>query len=163
LTNRERTDLERFYLKSCTKDGATHEAISLIHPRYTELCQIHGEPDIQIKTKAANTSLKDRLITITLTQRGDIPTDFENTKYKQNLPSTESSITKRFLLTMTIRNVKNMISRLIKIPASKQQLYLLQSIQGEKDRDLLVMDINDELRDLKFYGINDGDEILILS
>lgn len=38
LTNRERTDLERYYLLQCIKDGKTHEAISSIHPRYKELC-----------------------------------------------------------------------------------------------------------------------------
>lgn len=39
ITNRERIDLERFYLKSCIKDGSTHEAIAAIHPRYLELCK----------------------------------------------------------------------------------------------------------------------------
>lgn len=38
LTNRERVDLERYYIKLCTKDGSTHEEIAAIHPRYSELC-----------------------------------------------------------------------------------------------------------------------------
>ncbi len=62
---------------------------------------------------------------------------------------------------MTIRNLKNMIQRLLKIPAARQQLILLQPIDLE-DRDLITMDINDNLRDLKFYNINDGDEIVVL-
>ncbi|KAI7888706.1 CAP Gly-rich domain-containing protein [Mucor mucedo] len=39
VTRRERVDLERFYLKSCTVDGVTHEAIGVLHPRYATLCQ----------------------------------------------------------------------------------------------------------------------------
>lgn len=80
--------------------------------------------------------------------------------FQKDLPETTSSTSKRFLPTMTIRNVKNMIQRLLKIPAMKQQLFLLQSVQQE-GRDLISMDINDELRDLKFYSINDGDEIIV--
>ena len=65
---------------------------------------------------------------------------------------------------MTIRNVKHMIQKLLKIPAAKQQLILLQSIDNENnDRDLMIMDITDDLRDLKFYGINNGDELLVLN
>lgn len=125
-------------------------------------CIVHGEPDLKVKAKDNTASLKDRLISINLTQRDITPTDMDSIRYQKNLPLPTSTITKRFLPTMTIRNIKNMITRLIRIPASKQQLYLLQSVKNEEDRDLLVMDINDELRDLKFYGIHDGDEILIL-
>lgn len=65
---------------------------------------------------------------------------------------------------MTIRNVKHMIQKLLKIPAAKQQLILLQPIDNENnDRDLMIMDITDDLRDLKFYGINNGDELLVLN
>lgn len=39
LTNREKIDLERYYLIQCAKDGTTHESIAKIHPRYKELCQ----------------------------------------------------------------------------------------------------------------------------
>ena len=64
---------------------------------------------------------------------------------------------------MTVRNMKNMIQRLMKIPATDQHLFLLQTIAGDSERDLIVMDVEDDLRDLKFYGISDGDEILIVS
>lgn len=83
---------------------------------------------------------------------------------KADLPSTCTSISKKFLRTMTIRNVKHMIQKLLKIPAAKQQLILLQPIDNENnDRDLMIMDITDDLRDLKFYGINNGDELLVLN
>ncbi|RCI07047.1 hypothetical protein CU098_013582 [Rhizopus stolonifer] len=164
LTARERTDLERYYLKFCTKDGSTKEDIAAVHPRYTELCAQHGEPDLGIQTKESSSALKDRLINVQLTTRESIPSmhDFLAQRHQADLPLLISSTQKKFLKTMTIRNVKHMIQRLLKIPASNQHLYLLQPISGESDRDLMVMDIEDDLRDLKFYGINDGDEILVL-
>lgn len=161
LTNRERIDYERFYLKSCVKDGNTHEAIALIHPRYPELCKIHGEPNLQEKSKEASVALKDRLFNIVLTQRSINPNDLLSIQFKKDLPELTNSVSKRFLPTMTIRNLKNMIQRLLKVPAARQQLILLQPIDLE-DRDLITMDINDNLRDLKFYNINDGDEIVVL-
>ncbi|CAO3652307.1 unnamed protein product [Mucor hiemalis] len=161
LTNRERVDYERFYLKSCVKDGNTHEAIASIHPRYPELCKIHGEPNLQENSREASVALKDRLFNIVLTQRTISSDDLLSIQYKKDLPELNASVSKRFLPTMTIRNLKNMIQRLLKIPAARQQLILLQPIDLE-DRDLITMDINDNLRDLKFYNINDGDEIVVL-
>lgn len=64
---------------------------------------------------------------------------------------------------MTIRNVKHMIQKLLKIPAAKQQLVLLQFMEdNNNERDVMIMDITDDLRDLKFYGINSGDELLVI-
>lgn len=59
---------------------------------------------------------------------------------------------------MTIRNVKHMIQKLFKIAAAQQQLYLLQKEEDE----VRVMDISDDLRDLKFYGIKENDEIVVV-
>lgn len=185
LSSRERTDLERYYIKWCTRDGTTHEAIASIHPRYAELCTSkyipheyllyannqcfieHGEPDLQVQIKEKSTALKDRLINVTLTIRDTASLTEEallSLKFKKELPGITKSISKKFLRTMTIRNVRHMIQRLLKIPAARQHLFLLQSIAMEnaEERDLIVMDITDDLRDLKFYAINDGDEILVI-
>jgi hypothetical protein len=120
-----------------------------------------------VQIKETSTTLKDRLINVTLTIREDASLTEEtllSMKCKNELPNTTKSISKKFLRTMTIRNIKHMIQRLLKIPAARQQLFLLQSITMEntQERDLIVMDITDDLRDLKFYAINDGDEILVM-
>lgn len=116
---------------------------------------------MQSKSADSQSSLKNRLITIHIRQREIGSEELLLTRYEKDLPTVISSISKRFLPTMTIRNVKNMIQRLLKIPATKQQLFLLQTIQHDNG-DLISMDMNDDLRDLKFYSINDGDEILVL-
>jgi hypothetical protein len=60
---------------------------------------------------------------------------------------------------MTIRSIKHLIQKLLKIPASKQALYLTQIIEGDS---LMIMDISDDLRDLKYYGMKQGDEIIVV-
>ncbi|KAI8881961.1 hypothetical protein K501DRAFT_324212 [Backusella circina FSU 941] len=152
LTPRERTDFERYYLIHCSKQGETHDSIGKQHPRYLELCKKHGEPDIGASKKREVSTLKDRLITIHITLR---PIDeLKTIQSVQDLPPVAKSITKRFIPTMTIRNVKHMIQKLLKISAVHQQLYLTDETR--------VMDISDDLRDLKFYGIKENDEIVVI-
>jgi hypothetical protein len=145
------------------------------HPRYLELCKSkiyyysqtktiavlkgkyyieHGEPTIGTVKEVS--TLKDRLITITISLR---PIDVLKTiQSVEALPESTKNITKRFIPTMTIRNVKHMIQKLFKISAAQQQLYLLQKQEDE----VRVMDISDDLRDLKFYGISENDEIVVV-
>ncbi|CAO3703797.1 unnamed protein product [Rhizopus stolonifer] len=159
LTPRERIDFERYYLNICAKNGSTHEAISLNHPRYKELCQKHGEPDLQAHVQKGSTVLNDRLIGITISLRGSDDSNILAIDKKERLSPATKTISKRFLPTMSIRNIKHMIQRLLKIPAAKQKLYLLQSI-GEEGN-IMIMDISDDLRDLKYYEIKQEDEILV--
>ena len=136
LTSRERTDLERYYLKFCVKDGTTKDEITKVHPRYLELCSSkqsdclrctgkclkhdlqleHGEPDLGMQLKESSTALKDRLIDITLTTReiASSASDLVSLKHQSELPPLISSLQKKFLKTMTVRNMKNMIQRLMK-------------------------------------------------
>ncbi|KAI9264302.1 hypothetical protein BDA99DRAFT_508948 [Phascolomyces articulosus] len=154
LTGRERMDFERYYLKLCTSDAPTHEEISKIHPRYEELCDAHGEPELSTKSEKA--TLSDRLIGVTLTHRSDLPMDARS---KSELGEPIKTIEKRLLRTMLIRNLRNIVQKLFRIPASRQQLYLLQhSPTGE----LMIMDLGDELRDLRFYSVEQGDEIVAI-
>ncbi|KAI8985852.1 hypothetical protein BDB01DRAFT_786539 [Pilobolus umbonatus] len=162
ISPKERVDLERYYLANCTKEGKTHQEIASKNPRYPELCKEHGEPNLQVNSKETSAALKDRLITITITIRNNINADdLLKIKLRQQLPPPEDKVTKRILPTMTIRNVKHLIQRLLKIPANKQQLYLIQGIDHE-DQDVMIMDICDDLRDIKFYDIHDEDEITII-
>ncbi|CEP13789.1 hypothetical protein [Parasitella parasitica] len=164
LTNRERVDLERYYIILCAKEGSTHEEIAAKHPRYAELCAEHGQPDLKSSNSASSTALKDRLIDITLTTRNVASVDeLMLITQKKDLPVISTSASKKLLRTMTIRNLKHMIQKLLKIPAAKQQLILLQSIENNCDRDVMIMDVMDDLRDLKFYGINHGDELLVVN
>ncbi|KAI8145852.1 hypothetical protein BJV82DRAFT_602482 [Fennellomyces sp. T-0311] len=153
LMGRERDDSERYYLKLCTRDAPTHEEIARIHPRYKELCDVHGEPNLGEKTEKAAT-LNDRLIGVIITHRPALPL---NAKSKAELGEPIKSVEKRLLATMLIRNLRNIVQKLFRIPASRQRLYLLQHAPSGE---LMAMDLNDELRDLRFYGVVQGDEIV---
>jgi hypothetical protein len=121
-------------------------------------CLEHGEPDLQAQVQKTSTVLNDRLISVTISLRDLNQIDLISIDKKEKLPFATKSISKRFLPTMSIRNIKHLIQKLLKIPATKQKLYLLQSIDNER---IMVMDISDDLRDLKYYGINQQDEILV--
>lgn len=122
---------------------------------------MHGEPDLKLDGKQGQaTALKDRLIEITITQRNmEIENILQAHHWESLLPVTKS-IKKRFLPTMTIRHLKNMIQRLFK--SSQQELILLQGL-NQPERTMMAMTLDDELRDLKFYSMSNGDEITLIS
>ena len=56
-------DAERFYLTLCVKDMKPPEEIEKNHPRFKELCEIHGAPIAdEISQRASSSVLKDRLL-----------------------------------------------------------------------------------------------------
>ncbi|KAG0173762.1 hypothetical protein DFQ30_007047 [Apophysomyces sp. BC1015] len=156
MTAQERTDYERYYLKLCAKEGQTHKVISAQHPRYEELCQLHGEPDLGETTKSA--MLKDRLMGITLSHRTGTSDTLMVAQKMDELPAATKTVEKKVLATMLIRNLRHIIQKLFRIPAQRQQLFLVQA----NGSGVLVMDLTDDLRDLKFYCISAGDEIVVL-
>ncbi|KAI9282280.1 hypothetical protein BY458DRAFT_583583 [Sporodiniella umbellata] len=158
ITPRKRNDFERYYLTICAKDGPTHQDIALVHHRYKELCEKHGEPDLLAHTQKATSALNDRLVEITITLRNSSDSGILGIKKKDKLPTATKTVSKRFLPTMSVRNIKHLIQKLLKVPATKQKLYLLQLVNEEN---IMIMDMSDDLRDLKFYEIKQGDEILV--
>ncbi|KAI8060555.1 hypothetical protein BC940DRAFT_350534 [Gongronella butleri] len=154
ISPKERVDLERFYLKVCTRDGQTHDEIKKKHPRYSALCRVHGEPDLVTQgASKSGAALNQRLVSITLCSiPGVTAADLQQDNV---LDRATKTVTKRVLVTMTVRSLRSIIQKLFGISAAQQELYVIQ--QG------MVMDLNDELRDLKFYGIAQGDAVYILS
>ncbi|CAG8438835.1 8592_t:CDS:10 [Ambispora gerdemannii] len=152
----DRVNAERYYLILIVRDlkSAMNE-IENQHPRFRELCDIHGTPDPDDSSlRASSSALKDRLLTLTITSRSAL--DQQPTK----------KISKKLLGTMTIRNLKNLLQKLFGIPASHQKLFYLaksqvQSVPGENMAS--AVEINDDLRQLSYYDIVSGDEIVIIS
>ncbi|KAI9025100.1 hypothetical protein CLU79DRAFT_746264 [Phycomyces nitens] len=162
MTGREKSDMERFYLKHCTKDGKTHDEIANIHPRYKELCKIHGEPDLGVKASDGGfpKMLKDRLVGVKLTRLSISSEKLLGITDRKDLPAPIKSIEKRVLLTMLVRNARRVIQKLLQIPAERQAIFLLHT--NPEGDNIMVMDISDDMRDLKFYGISEGDEIIVI-
>ncbi|RHZ74066.1 hypothetical protein Glove_227g71 [Diversispora epigaea] len=150
ISSGNRVDAERFYLRMCVKDlKKPTEEIEKENPRFKELCEIHGTPVAdEISVKAASGILKDRLLALTITHRPSL----EGEPIKK--------VSKKLLGTMEIRNLKNLLQKLFGIPSSQQHLIgIINSQVGNVSQ----VEIKDNLRQLSYYDISSGDEIIILT
>ena len=119
---------------------------------------VHGEPDMGEK-KAGATTLNDRLIHLTFSLRPSMD-DVSPVQNKSQLQAAKKSIEKRVLGTMKIRNLRQVIQKLLRVPATHQHLYLIQN--GAQDNEMLVTELGDDLRDLHFYSAAAGDDITVV-
>ena len=75
ITKADRTNAEMFYLSRIAKQLAevpesAEKSITDLHPRYTELCQIYGEPDVIRRQEINPAFLEARLINVEFTCDG---------------------------------------------------------------------------------------------
>jgi hypothetical protein len=77
----------------------------------------------------------------------------------EELPASVKLVEKRLLGTMSIRTLQNIIQKLFQIPSSYQRLFLVQTSQQGS---VTVQEIDDVLRELKYYDLQSGDEISIV-
>lgn len=143
IRTNERKDAEKYYLQQChaqfvvLQSDAEKEQFASIHPRYQALLEQYGEPQMSGNTDEPST-LAGGLIKIILSKDGE--------QHQKELPST-----------MTLANLKTIISHLFKIGASEQIL----SYHREADLSQDVLD--DDQRSLNYYGITDQGTIMIES
>ncbi|KAJ3176945.1 hypothetical protein HDU85_006475 [Gaertneriomyces sp. JEL0708] len=134
-----RKDAELFYLNMCAKDLATTDQLTSLHPRYQELCDIYGVPSLA-PAGAVSNLLKDRLLSLTFV--------YGSQRVEKRLPTT-----------MSLRAVKALAARLCKV--RNQVRLVLRRVIDETQVQELEMD--DELRDLGFYGLEGGEEVYLES
>lgn len=109
--------------------------------------------------KAVATTLNDRLMQLTFSLRPSMD-DVSPVQDKSRLQAAEKTIEKRVLGTMKIRNLRQVIQKLFRVPATRQRLYLIQN--SAQDHEMLVTELEDDLRDLHFYSASAGDDITIV-
>ncbi|KAG0099383.1 hypothetical protein BGZ93_007879 [Podila epicladia] len=149
---KNRLDSELYYLKHVATStvGMEASAVNALHPRFERLCQIHGAPDVSDESrKATSDMLKDRLIAITFVTK-DKATGPPKTKIQRNV-----------LGTMTVKNLKNLAQKLVKIPAMRQDLSFVIPDPDYADKTITVR-LKDDMRQISFYEIQDGVEIIVL-
>ncbi|KAF9100654.1 hypothetical protein BGX29_006393 [Mortierella sp. GBA35] len=153
ILKKNRIDAELYYLKTVALAtvGSEPSVIQAAHPRFEELCEIHGRPDTSDETrKATSDLLKDRLLSITFVTKDTIDGPAKTTVQRGVLGS------------MTVRNVKNLVQKLVRVPAMRQEL----SFFAEDPRHPGVMVkvlLKDDLRQISHYDIEDGSEIIVLN
>ncbi|KAG9307361.1 hypothetical protein G9A89_017190 [Geosiphon pyriformis] len=152
ISSGDRIDAERYYLRLIVRDlkGISDDIVKQ-HPRFKELCELHGTPTAdELSFRASSNILKDRLLALTITSRLAL----EEKPIKK--------ISKNLLGTMTIRNLKNLLHKLFGIQASRQKLFHVPKSQvksASESNAMAFIEINDDLRQLSYYDIASGDEI----
>ncbi|XP_029449707.1 tubulin-specific chaperone E isoform X2 [Rhinatrema bivittatum] len=111
------------------------------HPRYEFLCRKYGAPeDGELKQEHPFT-LKNQLLTLTI-----VCPDQPNRK----------PIEKKLPATMTIQKVKGLLHRLLKVPGSDLSLSYKSSKMESKE-----IELQNDLKSLEFYSLENGDCILV--
>ncbi|XP_067033872.1 tubulin-specific chaperone E-like isoform X2 [Acropora muricata] len=153
VNSKERETAERAYLKKYAQawldagGKVTEEQASVLkpmfvelHPRYAELVKVHGVPPEAERTQKASKTLKDSLISVTITCP-DVPD--------------KKSVLRKLPGTMTIGKLKGLLYRLFKVDITDQQLYCVDSKLGRE------VELDDDLRQLSFYSVRNGDTIYL--
>ncbi|XP_046907060.1 tubulin-specific chaperone E isoform X2 [Hypomesus transpacificus] len=111
------------------------------HPRYLMLIQKYGAPEEGELKKPEPFALKNQLLSITFL----CPEDSDRKPIVKKLPDS-----------MIIQKVKGLLYRLLKIPGVQLKLsYASSKMEGTE------IDIDNDLKPLQFYSIEDGDKVLV--
>ncbi|XP_051967111.1 tubulin-specific chaperone E [Xyrauchen texanus] len=111
------------------------------HPRYLALIQKYGPPDESELREQKPFALKNQLLTITFV----CPDDAERKPIEKKLPGS-----------MIVQKVKGLLHRLLKLPGA--ELKLAYTCAKMADREI---EIDNDLKPLQFYSVEDGDRILV--
>lgn len=111
------------------------------HPTYMSLIQKYGAPEEGELKKPQPFALKNQLLKLTF----EFPDDSERSPMQKKLPGS-----------MEVQKVKGLLHRLLKIPAANLTLsYSSPKVVGTE------FQIDNDLKSLQFYSIEDGDTVLV--
>ncbi|XP_066503868.1 tubulin-specific chaperone E [Hoplias malabaricus] len=111
------------------------------HPRYLALIQKYGAPEEDELKEEKPFALKDQLLTVTF----ECPEEADRKPIQKKLPNS-----------MIVQKVKGLLYRLLKLPGSELRLsYTSTKMEGKE------IEIDNDLKSLQFYSVEDGDRILV--
>ncbi|KAJ8002234.1 hypothetical protein DPEC_G00177780 [Dallia pectoralis] len=111
------------------------------HPRYQILVQKYGAPEDGELKKQEPFALKNQLLSITFV----CPDETDRKPVVKKLPDS-----------MIVQKVKGLLYRLLKIPGAELKLTYTSSKMVGKE-----IEIDNDLKPLQFYSIEDGDKVLV--
>ncbi|XP_058496774.1 tubulin-specific chaperone E [Solea solea] len=111
------------------------------HPRYQSLIDKYGAPEEGELKKPQPMTLKNQLLKITFV----FPDDAERSQIEKKLPAS-----------MIVQKMKGFLHRLLKIPATDLRLSYSSPMKAETE-----FEIDNDLKTLFFYSIEDGDQVLV--
>ncbi|XP_077342652.1 tubulin-specific chaperone E isoform X9 [Lithobates pipiens] len=131
------------------KAGGSHKSefsnLSLMfleeHPRYTALVKKYGAPDDEEMKILQPVNLKNKLLCLTI----KCPDKPDQQPIKKNLPDS-----------MSVQKLKGLLFRLLKVPGSELKLtYESSKMEGKE------IELENDLKPLQFYSIENGDCVLV--
>ncbi|KXS21546.1 RNI-like protein [Gonapodya prolifera JEL478] len=166
----ERRDAERWYVAKCAHEAALEAAVGgavgsppstststytatpasttpaptastlARHPRYLALCALHGPPDAPLSPAAAagGGALKTRLLALRVRAEG------------------KDAVERRVPPTMTVRALRGVVGKAVLPPQERVRRGWVVRARGG-DGEWVALD--DELREVRFYGVEDGWEV----
>ncbi|EMP27272.1 Tubulin-specific chaperone E [Chelonia mydas] len=118
-----------------------NEEFLAAHPRYQLLCLKYGAPEEGELKRQQPFILKNQLLTLTI----KCPDKPDQKPIEKKLPDS-----------MTIQKVKGLLYRLLKIPGSELKLsYESSKMEGKE------IELENDLKPLQFYSIENGDSLLV--
>lgn len=121
--------------------GQLSPAFITEHPTYMTLIQKYGAPEEGELKKPQPFALKNQLLKLTF----EFPDDSERSPVQKKLPGS-----------MEVQKVRGLLYRLLKIPAANLTLsYCSPKMVGTE------FQIDNDLKSLQFYSIEDGDTVLV--
>ncbi|XP_064622047.1 tubulin-specific chaperone E-like [Lineus longissimus] len=149
---KERKGSEIDYLKKFGKEWLTaggnqdpeknkpNQQFLLDHPRYQDIVDLYGAPEDSEMTTQSKT-LKDNLIMVTIVS--------------QQAPD-KKPLVKKLPSTMTVQKLKTLVQRLFKADMSSLSLsYISKKMEGP------TIELENDLRQLSYYSIENGDTIQV--
>ncbi|KII88144.1 hypothetical protein PLICRDRAFT_41270 [Plicaturopsis crispa FD-325 SS-3] len=154
ISARDRTDCELFYMSWIVKHGpADDDARSELHPRWRDLCTLHGTPDESsaVGKRHHQDKLSNHLIQLNIYRCTSRPSR------DSSAPAAPPSQL-RVLPTMLLRTFRLKILKTLKPRPSVRQLELWLRM---RDGDFALMNVEDDAHDLEWWGLEEGSEVYI--
>lgn len=171
ISSRERTDSELLYLSYVSTNGPVDEAAKCLeHPRWKELCEKHGTPDVaKPDSQGKQDTLGNRLFDIHINTCTRVPSPTDNALtlgiaiHNNDSNGGKSSGTPptamRVLPTMTMRTFRLKLCKTLKIPKPKQASVKLWLVMP--DNRISEIDNEQSTHDLSWWGIENGSSVLV--
>ncbi|KAJ3211916.1 hypothetical protein HDU67_004188 [Dinochytrium kinnereticum] len=171
ISLKDRRDAEWWYLNRCAMENPQTPNFTSTHPRYATLVSLHGEPTIA-PVSATSTALKHRMVQLTLVSvllGSPTPDPLSLSPFLMHLPDDASpvlvkEVVKKVPVGMTVRSLRALMGRLVVLRGGvgSGECVGLEAWVFRGGKWLNPFGMGDELREVGFYDLGDGDCVRML-
>ncbi|KAI9339695.1 hypothetical protein BDR26DRAFT_820864 [Obelidium mucronatum] len=143
------------------RESAIQQLVQEFHPRYKELCGIHGEPEVAPASVTSN-ALKDRLVVLVfcLIEGQEVAASAAAGDVKKR-------VEKKVPLTMTLRALRALVGRVLGVKGGGFRMRGVSGVVEAKERGpgggaggvTGTVELDEEMREVGYFDFVNGDEI----